>query len=166
MFFLRDFSGYYRHCIQDYAETAKPLNDLTVGYPPLHKNCRGKNKSTYYLSPKVPFGGRLTESCQQSFDTLIENLTTAPILGFADPKLPYELHTDASTTGLGAALYQQQGGELRTIAFASHGLSRSEARYPVHKLEFLALKWEVTDKFADYLYGINFKVVTDSNPLT
>ncbi len=129
-------------------------------------NCRGKNKSTSYLSPKVPFGGRWTESCQQAFDTLIEKLTTAPVLGFADPKLPYELHTDASTTGLGAALYQQQGGILRPIAFASCGLSRSEACYPAHKLEFLALKWAVTDKFADYLYGNNFKVVTDSNPLT
>lgn len=88
------------------------------------------------------------------------------MLGFADPKLPYELHTDASTTGLGAALYQQQGGELRAIAFASRGLSRSEARYPAHKLEFLALKWAVTEKFSDYLYESNFKVVTDSNPLT
>lgn len=35
-------------------------------------------------------------------------------------------------------------------------------RYPVHKLEFLA----VTEKFSDYLYGTEFTVVTDSNPLT
>lgn len=160
------FSGYYRRFIRDYSKIAKPLNDLTVGYPPLRKNYKGKSKITSYLSPKVPFGGRWTESCQQAFDTLIEKLTTAPVLGFADPTLPYELHTDASTTGLGAALYQQQEGELRAIAFASRGLSRSEARYPAHKLEFLALKWGVTEKFSDYLYGSNFKVVTDSNPLT
>lgn len=131
------FSGYYRRFIQDYAKIAKPLNDLIVGYPPFRKNCRGKNKSTSYLSPKVPFGGRWTESCQQAFDTLIEKLTTEPALGFADPKLPYELHTDASTTGLGAALYQQQGGELCPIAFASRGRLRSEAHYPANKLEFL-----------------------------
>lgn len=58
--FLR-FSGYYRHFIRDYAKIAKPLNDLTVGYPPLRKNCKGKNKSTSYLSPKMPFGGRWTK---------------------------------------------------------------------------------------------------------
>ena len=39
--------------------------------------------------------------------------------------------------------------------------------YPVHKLEFLALKWAVTDKFHDYLYGGNtFELYTDNNPLT
>lgn len=36
---------------------------------------------------------------------------------------------------------------------------------PDHKLEFLALKWAVTEKFCDYLYGSSIKVVTDSNPL-
>ncbi len=68
-----------------------------------------------------------------------------PVLGFANPKLPYTLHTDASTTGLGAALYQEQDGQSRVIAYASRGLSRSEARYPAHKLEFLALKWAITE---------------------
>lgn len=88
------------------------------------------------------------------------------MLGFADPQKPYVLHTDASTTGLGAVLYQEQEGQLRAIGYASRGLSRSESRYPAHKLEFLALKWSVTEKFADYLYGNQFTVVTDSNPLT
>ncbi len=97
---------------------------------------------------------------------IIEKLTSAPVLGFADPKLPYILHTDASTIGLGAALYQRQEGQMRVIAFASRGLTRSETRYPAHKLEFLALKWAVTSKFSDYLYGAEFVVVTDSNPLT
>lgn len=34
------------------------------------------------------------------------------------------------------------------------------------KIEFLVLKWAVTGKFCDYLYGSPFTVVTDSNPLT
>ena len=76
------------------------------------------------------------------------------------------LHTDASTTGLGAALYQEQEGNLRVIAYTSRGLSCSEARYPAHKLEFLALKWAITEKFHDYLYGNSFTVITDNNPLT
>lgn len=95
----------------------------------------------------------------------MQSASSAPVLGFANPKLPYLLHTDASTTGLGATSYQQQDGELRVLAFASRGLSKSEARYPAHKLEFLALKWAVTEKLSDYLYGADF-TVTDSNTLT
>lgn len=55
---------------------------------------------------------------------------------------------------------------MQVIAFASRGLTKSEAKYPAHKLEFLALKWAVTAKFSDYLYGTDFTVITDSNPLT
>lgn len=68
---------------------------------------------------------------------------SAPVLAFADPKLPYVLHTDACDVGLGAALYQEQGGKLRVIAYASRGLSKSEKNYPTHKLEYLALKWAI-----------------------
>lgn len=114
----------------------------------------------------MPFGGRWTNDYQQVFETLIAKLTEAPVLGFADPGLPYVLHTDVSTTRLGVALCQEQEGMLRVISYASRGLSKSEARYPAHKLEFLALKWAVTEKFCDYLYGSSFKVITDSNPLT
>lgn len=142
------------------------MNDLTAGYPPLHNQGRRTRQNFIYHNPKEPFGSRWTEACQQAFETLIEKLSTAPVLGFADPKLPYILHTDASTTGLGAALYQEQEGKLRAIAFASRGLTQSESKYPAHKLEFLALKWAVTEKFSYYLNGVSFTVVTDSNPLT
>lgn len=33
-------------------------------------------------------------------------------------------------------------------------------------MEFLSLKWAVVDKFNEYLYGANFTVCTDNNPLT
>ncbi|MCG8048342.1 MAG: RNase H-like domain-containing protein, partial [Candidatus Thiodiazotropha endolucinida] len=68
--------------------------------------------------------------------------------------------------GLGAVLYQRQNGVERVIAYASRSLKPSEKNYPAHKLEFLALKWAVTDKFHDYLYGSKFEAVTDNNPLT
>ncbi|KAL7868574.1 hypothetical protein SRHO_G00099580 [Serrasalmus rhombeus] len=160
------FAGYYRRFIQNYSKIVKPLNDLTAGYPPLRKTDKQKDTSGEYFKPREPFGKRWTDTCQTAFETIIDKLTTAPVLGFANPKLPYVLHTDASTTGLGAALYQEQEGVMRVIAYASRGLSKSESRYPAHKLEFLALKWAVSEKFADYLYGVSFTVVTDSNPLT
>lgn len=160
------FAGYYRRFIKDYSKIARPLNDLTAGcYPPRRSN-RAGTKHSSIIDPRRPFADKWTANCDESFNTLIHKLTTAPVLGFADAKQPYILHTDASIHGLGAALYQEQDGHLRVIAFASRGLSNCEKRYPTHKLEFLALKWAVTDKFFDYLYGAKFTVVTDNNPLT
>ena len=53
------------------------------------------------------------------------------------------------------------------MAYASRSVSKSESNYPAHKLEFLALKWAVCEKFHEYLYGLKpFEVYTDNNPLT
>ena len=88
-------------------------------------------------------------------------------MAYADYKRPFVLHTDASTTGLGAVLYQKQGdGKERVIAYASWTLNQAEWNYDAHKLELLALKWAVTDRFHEYLYGATFEVYTDNNPLT
>lgn len=160
------FAGYYRRFVKGYSNIVKPLHNLTSGYPPSHKKLKSDEKAGQYRNPKEVFGSRWTPACQQAFDLVIESLTSAPVLSFADPQKPYVLHTDASTTGLGAVLYKEQEGQCRVIGYASRGLSRSESRYPEHKLEFLALKWSVTEKFSDYLYGNHFTVVTDSNPLT
>ncbi|KAL7841512.1 hypothetical protein SRHO_G00252030 [Serrasalmus rhombeus] len=159
------FSGYYRRFVQDYSKIVKPLTNLTAGYPPARKSTQKTKTDAKYFHPKEPFGERWTTACQNAFERIIERLTSSPVLGFANPELPYVLHTDASTTGLGAALYQEQDGQKCVIAYASRGLSQSEARYSAHKLEFLALKWAVVDKFQDYLYGHSFTVVTDNNPL-
>ena len=45
-------------------------------------------------------------------------------------------------------------------------MSKTEKNYSTHKLEFLALKWVVTERFHEYLYGGEFEVYTDNNPLT
>lgn len=162
------FAGYYRRFVEGYSKIARPLNHLTAGYHPARK--RGKVYKRLGVggdtNSKVPFGDEWTPECDTAFQTLIERLTSAPILAFANPKLQYILHTDACKQGLGAALYQEQEGRLRVIAYASRGLSKSEQNYPTHKLEFLALKWAVCEKFHDYLYGCRFTVLTDNNPLT
>ncbi|XP_061186930.1 uncharacterized protein LOC133195066 [Saccostrea echinata] len=101
-----------------------------------------------------------------SFQKLENSLIHFPILGFPIYGQPFEIHKDASQKGLGAVLYQLQNGQKRVIAYASRGLSKSEKNYFIHKLEFLALKWSITEKFSDYLYGTTFDVITDNNPLT
>ena len=67
--------------------------------------------------------------------------------------------------GLGAVLYQESEDKERVISYASRQLNVAESRYPAHKLEFLELKWAVTQKFHDYLYDHKFVVFTDNNPL-
>ena len=82
---------------------------------------------------------------------------------------PFVVHTDASEQGLGAVLYQRQGGKLCVIAYSSRSLTPAEKNYKYHsgKLEFLALKWAVCTQFRDYLYHADhFVVYTDNNPLT
>ena len=92
---------------------------------------------------------------------------TVPILTYADFSKPFKLHTDACGTDLGAALYQtQEDGTKAVITYASRSLNKAESHYPAHKLEFLALKWAVVEKFHEYLYGSTFDVYTDNNPLT
>ncbi|XP_048258582.1 uncharacterized protein LOC124117558 [Haliotis rufescens] len=86
--------------------------------------------------------------------------------GYANYLQPFELHTDASTRGLGAVIYQTHEGHQQVIAYASRSLNKSERNYSAHKLEFLCLKWAVTEKFHDYLYGHDFTVLTDNNPMT
>ena len=102
---------------------------------------------------------------QAAFDGLIQALTSEPILAVADRTKPFQIHCDASGTGIGAVLYQEQEGQQRVIAYASRSLNKTESNYPAHKREFLALKWSMTEKFHDYILGSHVTVVTDNNPL-
>ena len=92
--------------------------------------------------------------------------TTTPILAYADFGKPFQLHTNASVLGLGAVLYQVQDDVEKVISYTSRSLTKSETRYLVHKLEFLCLKWAITEQFHGYLFGNIFDVYTDNNPLT
>lgn len=162
---LRTFlglTGYYRRFIRDYAKIAQPLNQLLEG----HGTNKPKSKSRK-KKKKSPTVWSWDEPQQSAFKLLKEKLSTPPVLAFADFSKPFIVHTDASGSGLGAVLLQEQeDGTEKVIAYASRGLRPSERNYPAHKLEFLALKWAVTDKYHDYLYCNKFTVTTDNNPLT
>ena len=145
------FTNYYRKFIKGYAKIARPLHELTSG-----DNAKRKHQ-------RVDWNIR----CNDSFEALKSICSDCPVLAYADYTKPFVLHTDASTTGLGAVLYQkQEDGKERVIAYASRTLNKSERNYDAHKLEFLALKWAITDRFHEYLYGATFDVYTDNNPLT
>ena len=96
-----------------------------------------------------------------------ELCSNTPVLAYPDYRQKFKLYTDASEIGLGAVLTQIKEDNLeRPIAYTSRTLSKSEHNYNAHKLEFLALKWAITDRFHEYLYGGTFDVYTDNNPLT
>lgn len=146
------FAGYYRRFIPAFSKIAMPLNALT--------------RNTAHDKRSTPVNW--SDECQQAFDSLKEALLHAPILAYADFSLPFRLYTDASFEGLGAVLAQIQNGNERVIAYASRSLQpaeRNDQNYSSFKLELLALKWAVTEKFKDYLYGSEFVVFTDNNPL-
>lgn len=149
------FAGYYRKFINNFSSIVRPLNDLLVGTPGKHKT-QQQQKRPFTWGPDQ----------QKAFKTIIHKLTSTPILGYANYSEPFKVHTDASSDGLGAVLYQEQEGKDRVIAYASRSLKPAEKNYHSSKLEFLALKWAITEKFHDYLYGGRFTVYTDNNPLT
>ena len=79
------------------------------------------------LLEKMPNENRPVEwddRCQASFEALKKLCSESPVLAYADYSKPFMLHTDASTTGLGAVLYQKQSdGKERVIAYVSRSLN-------------------------------------------
>ena len=153
------FTGFYRRFVKDYSRICKPLHEL------VNKHCKHNRKDRKPVSIVADWD----EQHQSAFDALKAALTSSEVLAFADFNRPFLLETDASYEGLGAILSQQQpDGKWRVVAYASrslHPTEKNEANYSSFKLEMLALKWAVTEKFRGYLLGAQFEVHTDNNPL-
>ena len=155
------FLSYYRGHVSNFAKKLKPVYDLVKWKEPAgsHTKVSYDKKRSILWSPEL----------QGIVDDVIDTLNSPPVMAYPDFDLPFILNCDASGYGLGAVLYQRQNEELRVISYASRTLTEAEQRYHLHsgKLEFLALKWSVCDKFSDYLgHGSTFSVYTDNNPLT
>ena len=108
-----------------------------------------------------------TETHQQAFDTMREELSKVPVLVYYDPEKPTAIHTDASRLkGLGFVLKQKQtDGQWKMIQAGSRFLSDAETRYAMIELELLAIVWAVK-KCRLFLEGLqDFKIVTDHKPL-
>ena len=156
-------ASYYRRFIPNFAKWAGPLHALIVPASFKQKIRRGEMKKSDL--PEFQW----TPACQEGFDQLKKALTEAPVLAYPDYSKPFILETDASLKGLGAVLSQKgDDNEIRVIAYASRSLRPSEKSmrdYSSAKIELMALKWSVCDKFKDYLLGSKFTVFTDNNPL-
>lgn len=168
------FLSYYRTYIANFSRLAKPLYQL-LSLPPeetspeesKRKRRGGTNGKKGNLSPRTPI--EWTDNHQEVLNSLIDKLVEPPILGYPEYTQPFILHCDASQEGLGAVLYQRQNGQMVVIGYGSRTLTPPEKNYHMHsgKLEFLALKWAICERFRDYLYHApHFTVYTDNNPLT
>ena len=150
------FASYYRRFVEGFAKLAAPLYRQVAEWAG-SKTQRGR-------SPLVV--NAWSADCERSFTALKARLVSAPTLAFANFSLPFILEVDASHSGLGAVLSQEQEGIVRPLAYASRSLHPAEKNYSSMKLEFLAMKWAMVEKFKEYLWGHPCVVWTDNNPLS
>ncbi|KAL8595150.1 hypothetical protein ACOMHN_013823 [Nucella lapillus] len=137
--------GFYREFVPNFAAITSPLSDLTKkGQPPVVQ---------------------WTEAAEKALKTVKERLGTYPILKLPDMSKQFTLRTDASGVGLGAVLLQEYDGQKFPVKYASRKLSKCEQGYATVETECLAVVWGV-QKFQKYLYGNQFTIETDHQPLT
>ena len=135
---------YSRKYIRNFASISQPLYALL-------------KKSTKFTWSK---------ECEDAMQTLKKAITTAPVLGIADPNGQFEVTCDASAKGFGGMLQERlPNGSLKTIAYFSKSVPKHQRHWHATKLEFLAMHaclmhWRI------YLQGAKrFKVFTDCKPL-
>ena len=95
----------------------------------------------------------------QSFETLRQDLAIACLQCIRDDE-PFVVECDASDFAIAAVL--SQGG--RPVAFMSRTLSKSECRHPSVEKEATSII-EAVRKWAHYLHGRTFTLVTDQKSL-
>ena len=143
--------GHYQQFIKGSAWIAQPLNKLLAR--------EGANRKTEWVS--------LSEGALRAFQALKQACMSAPILTFTDYTKDFLLETDASKEVLGVVLSQVQADrQYHPVAYGSQALTAHEKNYHSTKLEFLVLKWAITEHYKEYLLHQPFLVRTDNNPLT
>ena len=106
-----------------------------------------------------------TRNCESAFKEAKNLFVTAPVLAHYDPDLPLILAADASVYGLGAVLSHSFPDRYKwPLAFASCTLSSSEKNHSQVEKEALALMFGIS-KFHQYIYGRQFTLLTDHQPL-
>jgi hypothetical protein len=102
--------GYQQPFIQGFVQIARPITELTK-----------KSK---------PF--KWTNKCQEALETLIQMVTSAPVLVFPDLEQPFELKVDVSTFAVGAILFQRDNqGRKRDVGYFSKALNPAEHNYNI-----------------------------------
>jgi ribonuclease HI len=131
-------AGYYRRFILDFSRIAKPMTEL--------------------LKKGIKFSW--DKKCEDAFHTLRDHLTTTPVLAQPDVSKPFDIYCDASGTGLGCVLMQDN----RVIAYASRALRVHKQNYPTHDLELAAII-HALKIWRHHLMGTKCHIYTDHKSL-
>ncbi|KAF0043714.1 hypothetical protein F2P81_005051 [Scophthalmus maximus] len=97
---------------------------------------------------------------EKAFDRLKKLCSHPPVLKYCDPAEPVMIFFDASSSGLGAVLLQDD----HPVAFSSRSLTDAETRYAQIEKEMLSIVHACT-KFHHYLFGKQVTVFNDHKPL-
>ena len=144
---VRSFIGmaeFYRKFVPNFSDIASPLTDLTK---------KGQ-----------PNQVRWEANHERAFSSLKNALVKAPVLKLPNFSQVFILQTDASDNGIGAILLQDEDNIRLPVSYASKKLKASERNYSTIEKECLAIVWAIS-KFQRYLYGKQFILETDHQPL-
>lgn len=137
--------GYYRGFCKNFATVVTPLTDL--------------------LSTAKKF--LWTSECVSAFVSAKDLLSNAPVLSAPNFALPFQLRVDASFSGAGAVLMQEDTcGVEHPVCYFSKKFTRPQQKYSTIEKEALALLLAV-QHFEVYLGGSSHPIIvyTDHNPL-
>ncbi|XP_078250152.1 uncharacterized protein LOC144589428 [Pogona vitticeps] len=137
--------GYYRKFIPRFSEIATPLTDLT----------RKKTDDC------IPW----TSDCEEAFWRLKEALINYPVLRAPDFDREFIIYTDASNSGVGAVLCQEdENGDQHPVSYLSRKLQKGERHLATVEKECLAIVYAI-QKAKLYIWGRHFVLCTDHSPL-
>jgi hypothetical protein len=147
---LREFLGFInfqRKFVPKCSEIQKPLSCLTGGR---------KSKLLSWTPEMLTSFNKLKEDMQHDIELAYPN--------YSDEAKRLELWVDASGVGAGAYLAQEQEGSHHIIGFASMSFTPTQLNYSTLERELTALRWGVKT-FRPFLYGVEFVLYTDHQPL-
>ncbi|XP_078242735.1 uncharacterized protein LOC144587127 [Pogona vitticeps] len=137
--------GYYRKFIPRFSEIAAPLTDLT------------RKKA----DDRIPW----TSDCEAAFQRLKEALINYPVLRAPDFDREFIIYTDASNSGVGAVLCQEdENGDQHPVSYLSRKLQKGERHLATVEKECLAIVYAI-QKAKPYIWGRHFILCTDHSPL-
>ena len=137
----RSFHGlasFYRRFVPQFSSLMAPLTDCM------------RREGSFTWTPEAT----------DAFNAIKQKLTSAPILALPNFSQVFELHCDASKSGIGAVLSQRG----RPIAFFSEKLIGARARYSTYDVEFYAII-QAIKHWRHYLFHKEFVLFTDHDAL-
>ena len=127
------------------------------------KDLQTKLIPIYHLTKKsVPF--HWGELQQKAFEQIKKDLTEAPVLAMPNSEGHMVLVSDTSKIACGSALYQEQKGRYRLIAYFSKKLPFSAQRYSISELELTGIYANVL-AFKHLLRNVHFTLYCDHSAL-